>query len=626
MANDYREALYECWSRDEPSFRATAEEMLRLTGEFLGVDHGHVSRVDAAADIETVVAATNDDIASVGVKLDHTTSFCRRTVEADRPIALSNAPEQGWADDPAYEEHGLRCYIGSPLIVNGEAYGTVCFGAESARGDPFDPEDRFAIELLARLLERDLESERHATALARSEKKYESLVTTAPDAIVLLDADDLTVQDANEAATELTGHAPESLLGDHVATLFPADRETVEESLAQFWTAESDTLSRLPDGTPLVIETQGGERCPVEVSASGVELDGTQYVQGIVRDISNRRERQRRLRMQTRAMDEAAVGITIADARSPDNEIVYLNDRFVEITGYDAEEIVGENCRLLQGPETDPDDAAALGAAIEAEEPVVREIRNHRADGTPFWNRVTVTPVENDDGVVTHYVGFQQDVTERKRRERLLDGMDRVLRHNLRNDMNTIMGLAGVLADRAEAGSEEADFAETIRSTADGLHSVSETARTLKTVSVDADQRRLSIAGVVEEALDGVRAPADATVTVDVEDAVHATVVEQLSLGVRELVENALQHAGPGATVSVRIRASDAGPQVVVADDGPGLADGDARLLTAGEETPLKHGSGLGLWLVRWVVTASDGHIHVAAEDGTTVTLTFPGE
>jgi PAS domain S-box-containing protein len=116
--------------------------------------------------------------------------------------------------------------------------------------------------------------------------------------------------------------------------------------------------------------------------------------------------------LKQRAMDEAPVGITISDPSLPDNPMVYANDAFERLTGYTREESLGRNCRFLQGENTSEGTVATLAEAIDDGEPATVQLRNYRKDGTEFWNRVDVAPVY-DDGTVTHFVGFQTDVTRR---------------------------------------------------------------------------------------------------------------------------------------------------------------------------------------------------------------------
>lgn len=111
------------------------------------------------------------------------------------------------------------------------------------------------------------------------------------------------------------------------------------------------------------------------------------------------------------------LGVTIADLRRPDNPLIYVNDHFERLTGYPQTEILGRNCRFLQGPDTEPGPVGAMREAIDAGEPAVVTLQNYRRDGTPFWNRVELIPVREADGTLTHFLGFQRDVTTARRRE-----------------------------------------------------------------------------------------------------------------------------------------------------------------------------------------------------------------
>jgi PAS domain S-box-containing protein len=117
------------------------------------------------------------------------------------------------------------------------------------------------------------------------------------------------------------------------------------------------------------------------------------------------------------ALDAAPIGVTISDPSKPDNPMVYVNEQFEAITGYDEQEVIGRNCRLLQGPDTDEEPVRTMREAVEAEVPTMVELRNYRKDGEPFRNRVKIIPVRNDAGETTHFLGLQRDVTERYYRE-----------------------------------------------------------------------------------------------------------------------------------------------------------------------------------------------------------------
>ncbi|MDO9609990.1 MAG: PAS domain-containing protein [Brevundimonas sp.] len=106
----------------------------------------------------------------------------------------------------------------------------------------------------------------------------------------------------------------------------------------------------------------------------------------------------------------------ITNPRRPDNPVVFANESFCRLTGYAREEILGRNCRFLQGPETDPESVSRIRAAVEAVRPIEIDIRNHRKDGVPFWNRLLMAPVFDGNGVLAYFFASQVDVTiERER-------------------------------------------------------------------------------------------------------------------------------------------------------------------------------------------------------------------
>jgi PAS domain S-box-containing protein len=106
----------------------------------------------------------------------------------------------------------------------------------------------------------------------------------------------------------------------------------------------------------------------------------------------------------------------ITDPRQPDNPIVFANAAFARLTGYRRADIIGQNCRFLQGPATDRDEVTRLRAAIKARETIELELLNYKKDGETFWNRLLVSPVFNDDGQLTYFFASQFDVTLQRER------------------------------------------------------------------------------------------------------------------------------------------------------------------------------------------------------------------
>jgi len=159
-------------------------------------------------------------------------------------------------------------------------------------------------------------------------------------------------------------------------------------------------------------------------------------------------------RLKERALDEAPVGITIADATAPDKPLIYVNDSFVEMTGYEKEDAIGVNCRFLQGEGTDAETTLELREAVMDEQAAAVELRNYRADGSTFWNNLEISPIRDDDGTVTNFVGFQQDITERKEAEAAIKRE----RETLRRLLQRVEGLVGDVTEILVRADSRADI------------------------------------------------------------------------------------------------------------------------------------------------------------------------
>ncbi len=137
------------------------------------------------------------------------------------------------------------------------------------------------------------------------------------------------------------------------------------------------------------------------------------------------------LLLKERALESTSEGVVIADCAEPGMPIIYVNSAFTTMTGYSPEEVVGRNCRFLQGPETDPAARQAIRDAVSGETPCKVEILNYRKDGTPFWNELSITPVRDDTGRTTHFIGIQSDVTRRRKAEDALRRANQQLKRDL---------------------------------------------------------------------------------------------------------------------------------------------------------------------------------------------------
>ncbi|MBZ8179156.1 PAS domain S-box protein [Oscillatoria salina] len=132
-----------------------------------------------------------------------------------------------------------------------------------------------------------------------------------------------------------------------------------------------------------------------------------------VKELLNRES----LHLYRSALAATSCGVAIADARQAHRPIVYCNQAFEEITGYSRAEVIGRNCKFLQGSDTDPIAIEQIRAALKVGGECQVVIKNYKKDGTPFWNELKISPVRDEQGNLTHFVGVQTDITKRKQEE-----------------------------------------------------------------------------------------------------------------------------------------------------------------------------------------------------------------
>jgi len=442
----------------------------------------------------------------------------------------------------------------------------------------------------------------------RELQRIEQAVESAGHAIFITDPDG-TIEYVNPAFEELTGYTQAEVVGETPHVLNSGEMpdayfEELWETLksGDVWEAE------------IVDRRQNGEKyTAMQTIAPVSDGDDIHAYVAIQDDITERKEREETLKRRRYAIDEAPVGISISDPERADNPLIYVNEAFVAMTGYTREEVLGENCRFLQGENTDPEKIASIRTAVDAEEPISMDLRYYRKDGTEFWNHLEIAPVKNDAGDVVNFIQFHQDVTDRKHRQEQLAVLDRVLRHNLRNDMNVIRGQAEAI--QYEAPDEVGASAGKIIDTSDQLVELAEKERKITELlreepTLEEIQIRDHLQSVVSTVTSGYP---DAEIAVDCSETVTVQATKQFDQAIGELVTNAIVHNdSPSPEVTVTVTHTDETVHIDIADNGPPIPEVERNVLVdETEQTPLYHGSGLGLWLVNLIVTRSGGAITV---------------
>ena len=143
--------------------------------------------------------------------------------------------------------------------------------------------------------------------------------------------------------------------------------------------------------------------------------------------------------------------LVVCDPHDPAFPIVFANRAFCNLTGYSEEEVVGRNCRFLQGPDTDQAQIEKIRTALASEDLVVVELLNYRKDGTPFWNALHIGPIYDAAGNLVYYFGSQWDVSDvraARAEEHYAREMARELSHRMKNMFAVISGIVNLTTKR----------------------------------------------------------------------------------------------------------------------------------------------------------------------------------
>lgn len=361
------------------------------------------------------------------------------------------------------------------------------------------------------------------------------------------------------------------------------------------------------------------------------------------------------------AVETARMPMIVTDPHQPDNPIVFANPAFLRMTGYSPEEILGTNCRLLQGPETDPAAIDEIREAIRSERELATEILNYKKDGSSFWNALFISPVYNKQGDLAYFFGSQLDVSRRRDAEDALRQAHKMealgqltggIAHDFNNLLQIMVGYLDLMESRLarpELDRERMDRElRNVRSAVDRastltqqllafarkqkldgrivnmnelLQNVAELAeRTtgdqtelrwifaddLWNCRVDVNQAELAVLNIVTNARDATRGSEQKLVS-----------IETRNVAVRIEEQSAYENLVPGNYVCV-----------AVTDTGIGIpADMIARVMDPFFTTKDQgKGTGLGLSMVYGFAKQSGGAVRIYSEDGhgTTVRLYFP--
>ena len=460
---------------------------------------------------------------------------------------------------------------------------------------------------------------RDMTDQRRQQRRTERFVEESEDVVNIVDPDG-TVTYASGSAKRVFGYDPDAIVDENLFDYLHSDGR--EKAMETFFSCveESNSITtecrlRSPDGDWLNVEVR---------YRNMLDDDAIEGMLVYLRDVTEKKERARRF--------ESIFNQTFqfTGLLEPDGTVVEINDAALDFGGFDREEFIGNpffETRWWTHSEAVYDEVQSAIERAAGGEFVRYETEVRGGDGLATID-FSVKPVTNEDEDVSLLVVEGRDITDQQRRSRHLRVMQRVMRHNMRNDLGKVRGWTELMSEESDA-EERAEQFKTVESILDKWDSMAEKMKEITQVLKPEDgELAMTASGpLIEDIATQIREEyTAATVLTDGADGESVQVPTTFRKAVSELVENAVE-VKETATVEVTVCSDDDWVEISVADDGPGMPEMETDVLESGEEDPLNHGKGLGLWMVRMIVTQAGGNVLAeSTTEGTEVRLRVPSE
>ena len=478
------------------------------------------------------------------------------------------------------------------------------------------------------------------------------ILEDALNEIYIFNAETLRFEVVNRGARHNLGYSMEELRQLTPVDIKPEyDQDKFEQMVAPLRSGESsaetfETLHVRKDGTTY----------PVEVHLQMSRFDEEEVFVAIILDISERKRAQQerallnqelegrieQLRIRNQALQSAGEGVVIANLEPPNHPIVFVNRAFEILTGYSADEVLGESCCLLHREDIEQPGVQAITKALcEASEAHV-VVRNYRKDGQMFWNEITIAPVQADDGHTTHVVAVMEDVTDRRRTQERLVQSERLaaigemvtgLAHESRNALQRAQACTDMLSLDLDQP-EQIDLINRTRTAIDDLRRLYEEVRSYAApITLHRRLHKLSdIWNKVWNDLAMARAGLDIQLVQQARAAEATCPVDdhRLEQVFRNIFENAIAVMPTSGRIQIDCRDTtlDSKPALLISvrDDGPGMTAEVAASIFQPFFTTKQKGTGLGMAIVKRIIDTHGGRIeaHNCEGPGIEITIELP--
>lgn len=469
------------------------------------------------------------------------------------------------------------------------------------------------------------------------------IIKTTPAMIVRIAKDGTTLA-INPAITRLTGYSAAELLGQNWWKIFYPDN-----SQAEVIRLLEDFKNKEVVDYRMTMTIKNRSQRTISWSSSNVRDASKEIVEviGIGIDVTDRVAIESELALKNIAMDASGGGILIGDAQQPDLPIIYANKSFLELTGYSAVEVIGKNCRFLQGTDREQPGRLEIRRAIERGKSTQVELRNYRKDGSLFWNQVQISPVKDLSGRISHFIGIQTDVTEVKRlvsdlqsEIQIRKDFIAILSHDLKNPLTSILLNCSLLQKNIGEGNDASPSNRLLES----IHNSG--FRMMRMLTDLLDFLRISTQGLplsldrvdVEDLLKKAYESFSMIVKakgVQLEYVRPAQKInirgdfERLIQAISNLIGNAIKFTPPGGRISLGAEKRNGEVVIFCSDTGQGIPKDQLEKVfepywqANSSASRTQGGLGLGLYIVKMIVLTHRGRVWIESVEGHGSTFYF---
>lgn len=240
---------------------------------------------------------------------------------------------------------------------------------------------------------------------------FNILLDTVSEGVIIVDVDQ-NIMEINVSGEHIFGYSKEEIIGKPLKLLLPSNFHTKHSEYFKDF-VKKGKRRRMAAASDIFGLQKSGEIIALEVELNPFTIYNKDYIMALVKDVTQLKEAEFNFMLRSKALESANNGILITNALKPDNPVIYVNPAFEKLTGYTEEDVLNKNCRFLQDTDRDQKALDKLRKAIKEGESCLVTLRNYKKDGTLFYNDLYITPITNRRGIVTNYIGIQNDVTIR---------------------------------------------------------------------------------------------------------------------------------------------------------------------------------------------------------------------